>query len=180
MIADWLSTSWTEAGLIVLSTPLMLLFIIVAVRIVGLRSFSKMSSFDFAATVATGSILAGVAATSSSLANGCIAVVALFATQRLIAILRQHTGWGEAVDNEPLLLLANGEMIAENLQRARVTTDDLRAKLREANVLHWEDAEAVVLESTGDISVLHGGSGPIDTDLLADVIDGSRYRGGRP
>lgn len=176
MVSDWLGTSWGEVGLIAISTPLMLLTIIAVVRAIGLRSFSKMSSFDFAATVATGSILAGVAATSSSLPNGIVAVAVLLVTQRVIAIARQRTSWGQVVDNEPLLLLANGHIIEENLLQSRVTENDLRAKLREANVLRWADARAVVLESTGDISVLHGGSGAIEEDLLSDVLDGSRYR----
>ena len=35
-----------------------LAFIILAVRLVGLRSFSKMTAFDFVITLATGSLLA--------------------------------------------------------------------------------------------------------------------------
>jgi len=52
--------------------------------------------------------------------------------------------------------------------RSRVTEDDVRAKLREANVFNYHEVEAVVLETTGDVSVLHGGSN-FDNDLLADV-----------
>ena len=37
-----------------------LAFIILAVRLVGLRSFSKMTAFDFVITLATGSLLATV------------------------------------------------------------------------------------------------------------------------
>jgi len=44
----------------------------------------------------------------------------------------------------------------------------VRAKLREANVFNYHEVEAVVLETTGDVSVLHGGSN-FDNDLLADV-----------
>jgi uncharacterized membrane protein YcaP (DUF421 family) len=50
----------------------------------------------------------------------------------------------------------DGETILyDNLKKAHVTEGDLRAKLREANVLDLAQIRAVVFESTGDIAVLH-------------------------
>lgn len=43
----------------VLLSTLAVFWVIFVVRIIGLRSFSKMNSFDFVVTVATGSLLAG-------------------------------------------------------------------------------------------------------------------------
>jgi uncharacterized membrane protein YcaP (DUF421 family) len=59
------------------------------------------------------------------------------------------------VDNEPMLLMKNTKIIEKNLARAKVTHSDLRAKLREANVTQINQVQAVVMESTGDIAVLH-------------------------
>ena len=168
VIARELWTTWTEAGLVALSATLMLLGIVVIVRIAGLRSFSKMSSFDFAVTVAFGSLLASVALSSSSLVDGLVAGATLIVVQVVIALGRSRLGLARAVDNEPMLLMSEGRMLDANLRRARVTEDDIRAKLREANVLSYRQVRAVVLETTGDISVLHG-SGDVDPDLLADV-----------
>jgi uncharacterized membrane protein YcaP (DUF421 family) len=52
-----------------------------------------------------------------------------------------------------------------------MTRSELRAKLREANVLEWSQIRAVVLETTGDVSVLHGDEGgtPLDPSLLEGV-----------
>ena len=49
-----------------------------------------------------------------------------------------------------------------------IDVDDLRAKLREANVIHMGQVRAVVFETTGDVSVLHGGDG-IDGALIGGV-----------
>jgi uncharacterized membrane protein YcaP (DUF421 family) len=67
--------------------------------------------------------------------------------------------------------MAGEEMLEENLRLSRVTPDDVRAKLRAANVLTKSQVRAVVLETTGDISVLHGPADapPLDLDLFADV-----------
>ena len=51
--------------------------------------------------------------------------------------------------------MKNGEILYENLSKANVGEGDLIAKLREANVLEFSEVHAVILESTGDMSVLH-------------------------
>jgi uncharacterized membrane protein YcaP (DUF421 family) len=147
--------------------------VIVLSRINGLRSFSKMSSFDFALTVATGSLLAGaIQGVDRTLWIGLVALVAVFAIQHAIAILRQSSRWvQDLTDNEPLLLVPDGRILHDHLRAARVTPDDLFAKLREANVLSLAEVRAVVLETTGDFSVLHASDGQrrLDPDLLTGV-----------
>lgn len=145
--------------------------VIVATRVAGLRSFSKMSSFDFAMTVAIGSLIASAAAGQAPLATVLIGVTVLFACQFGVALLRRHGLLGGAVDNSPLLLMDGSEILHDNLASARVTLDDLHGKLREANVLGYDQVRAVVLETTGDVSVLHG-----DVALDRELLRGVRLR----
>ncbi len=168
MISDWLTTSTQELWLVPLSTLLILLVAIIAVRIVGLRSLSKMSSFDFLVTVALGSTLATVAATSTSVVNGGIAFASLLAFQAVIAVARKTPRFASVVDNQPQLLMTGPVMHEAAMASCRVTRDDLIAKLREANVTRLDQVLAVVLETTGDISVLHG-EGPLEGLLLEGV-----------
>jgi uncharacterized membrane protein YcaP (DUF421 family) len=147
----------------------MLASVVIVIRVSGLRSLSKMSSFDFAVTVAIGSILASTVTTSTPYLHGALAVGSLLGLQAAIAVLRRRSERLEtAIDNTPMLLMRDGEMIDAALSKARVTTSDVIAKLREANALQFADVHAVVLETTGDISVLHG-DGPFD-DLLLDGV----------
>jgi uncharacterized membrane protein YcaP (DUF421 family) len=168
LVADRLGSSWPEVGTVALSTVVIFAAVIVATRIGGLRSFSKMSAFDFAMTVAVGSLIATVAVTEASLATGLVGLVVLYGVQVAVAILRRRTGFEHAVDNVPVLLMVDGELLEDALRRTRVTESDLRAKLREANALSYDQVRAVVLETTGDISVLHG-DGELDPDLLRGV-----------
>lgn len=146
--------------------------VIVCTRIAGLRSFSKMSSFDFAMTVAVGSIV-GTAATTADLplVLAVVSIATVYVLQMTISMLRRFEWVSDVVDNEPLLLVHGGEILEENLERSEVTLGDLRAKLREANALSVEEVEAVVFETTGDISVLHSedADASVDDWLLADV-----------
>lgn len=168
MTEDWLGTTPEQLGYVVVSAIAILLLAIAFIRINGLRSLSKMSSFDFVVTVAFGSIVATVAATSASLWNGALAFATLLAAQWAIAEIRKSSKFERFIDNAPLLLMDGSTLLPDNLEHARVTEDDVIAKLREANVIRLDQVLAVILESTGDITVLHGDR-PLEPYLLSGV-----------
>jgi uncharacterized membrane protein YcaP (DUF421 family) len=157
------------------------LAVILLTRLQGLRTFSKMSSFDFAITVAIGSVIAStVVLESVSLMKGAVALAALYTVQFTAATLRQRFDWfGHVQDNEALLLMAGSRVLDANLREAQMTRRDLRSKLREANVIHEGQVRAVVMETTGDVSVLHTApDGPdLDPALLDGVRDSDHLRG---
>ena len=147
-----------------------LAFVVVQIRIVGLRSLSKMTSFDFVMTVALGSLVAGAAQSTEwmGFVQTLLAMTGLFILQWAAARLRKTSDNAEDImQNEPVLLMRNGKLIHAALKRTRVAESDLRAKLREANVLHYSEVQAAVLETTGDVSVLHGDT--LDEALLKGV-----------
>ena len=163
----------TDVLEVVLRTGISVAAIIAFTRLSGLRSFSKMSEYEFAVTVALGSVLAGmITATETSLAIGIAALAALFACQAVIAFARTRSDAARgAVDNTPLMLMEKGALIPENLRRANVAEADIWGKLREANALDLSRVHAVILEATGDISVLHGDpDAPPDDRLLDGVL----------
>ncbi len=140
-------------------TALGMIWIVFLVRIVGLRSFSKMTNFDFVMTVAMGSLLAASGQSSewSAFWQTIVAMAALFVVQWLVARLRKSSDqFEDFVQNEPILLMRNGKFDQEALTKTRVAKDDLIVKLREANVLSLDQVRAVILETTGDVSVMHG------------------------
>lgn len=154
----------------VLLSTLAVCWIIFIVRVIGLRAFSKMTAFDFVVTVATGSLLAGASQSSSwsSFLQATVAMASLLAVQYVTARLRRSSDrFEKVVQNSPVLLMSEGEILHKALDDTRVAEDDLIAKLREANVLDFSEVRAVVLETTGDISVLHGPG--LDERLLQGV-----------
>jgi uncharacterized membrane protein YcaP (DUF421 family) len=170
----WLDLRWEEAVVVLLSVVVLYAALIGLTRLMGLRSFAKMSAFDFANTVAIGSLFGtAIATTDPSVAVALVAFAGLYTTQKVVAMVRKRTRAVERlVDNEPLLLMDGPEILHENLRRANVTEDDLRAKLREANVLTWDQVRAVVLETTGGISVLH--TDDPDTRLEPELLENVR------
>lgn len=162
--------TWQVAGLLLVTAFVGLTTVVLLARLQGLRSFAKMAPHDFATTVAIGSVLAGTAMSSIPLFQGMTALTGLFLAQWLYQRWRMRGG-DAFIDNDPVLLMRGDEVQWEAMQSASVTVDDLRAKLREANVLSYDQVRAVVMESTGDIAVLHGDAdGPrLDPDLVHDV-----------
>ena len=147
-IPDW-TTPLTDAAILV---PLVMLY----VRIVGLRAFAKMSAHDFAVTVAVGSTLAATVLNHDTpWWQGALALAALLGVQWAVGTLRtlvpRVQDW---TDNEPLILMARGEPRLKAMRRARITRDDLRQKLRLAGVTETDGVATVILETTGDVSVL--------------------------
>ena len=156
-----------EAALIVAA-------VVILTRLNGLRTFSKMSGFDFAITVAMGSVIAAtVVSPDRTIIMGAASLAALIAVQAIVAVARVRIGAVQrTIDNSPLLIMDGDSVLHGNLRMARMTEADLRAKLREANVLDPREVRAVVLESTGDVSVLHGQPG--GNELTAWMLDGVR------
>ena len=152
----WFEASSTSLIAICLTAIGIYIAVIVFTRIAGKRSFSKMSSFDFAMTVAIGSILATtILSKSVSLLQGVVGLAAVYILQISAALLRRFKLIRMAIDNKPLLLMDGQKILHDNLRKARVTESDLKGKLREANVIQLSQVKAVVFESTGDISVLY-------------------------
>lgn len=171
---NWLSAPWPVIWKTVLSVILILSALLLIVRLYGLRSFAKMSSVDFASTIATGSILASVAmSTDQSLMKGAIAVFTVMGFQQLFSYVKRQSNAVEQIsENSPKYLMIGERIIDKNMRASGITHSDLMAKLREANVLQFSQIKAVVFETTGDVSVLHGeGDTSIQEEILQGVVE---------
>ncbi|RDK85464.1 DUF421 domain-containing protein [Marinirhabdus gelatinilytica] len=168
---NWITAQLPLLLKVLASIVIIFTVIITITRISGLRTFAKMSSFDFASTIAIGSILATVVLnTNTSLLKGAVALAGIIAFQTLFAFcVRKSATLKKIFTNKPMLLMRDGEILYENLHKTNMGEDDLIAKLREANVIDFDEVLAVVLESTGDVSVLHNNG---DKKLMEKLLQG--------
>ena len=158
MYEKWIAIHPTDVCMVLISAIFTYVGVLIYTRIVGLRSFSKMSAADFAMTIAVGSMFgATVSSPSPTLMIGLFAIACLFAGQWFLAKLRSKSNlFCSLIDNNPLLLMIGSEILEGNLRKANMTKLDLYGKLRAANVLNFNQIHAVVFETTGDVSVMHG------------------------
>ena len=153
---SWFFDSAHSLLWVVISCAVFYLFIIITTRVVGLRSFTTFSSFDFLITLSMGALLAStVVSREVALLEGFIAICTLFLLQMGVSLTRARWKWiRRVIDNKPTLLMENGQVLHDNLRAVRITEDELRAKLRGSNVYNYTQVKAVVLESSGDVSIL--------------------------
>ena len=138
-------------------TSVAVVWTVLLVRIVGLRAFSKMTAFDFVTTVATGSLIAqaGTRSDWSAFGQALAAIAGVFLIQWLLASIRQKSdAFQRLIKNKPVLLMEHGEFLEQAMSATRVSRSSIMEKLRASGVGRVEEVRAVVLETTGNISVL--------------------------
>jgi uncharacterized membrane protein YcaP (DUF421 family) len=172
---DWL-IGGLDGLLWVLASSFIFFIITVAIsKLVGIRSFTRVSSFDFLITFAMGALLASTIIDNEiSVAQGSVALLSLYSLQAMITYLRRHFAFFKRiVDNQPVLLMREGMMQEDNMKFARITEYELRAKLREHNVINYGQVLAAVLEVNGEVSVLTRSypDEPFDPNMLRGVIN---------
>ena len=153
-----------------LLTTVAVLWTILLVRIVGLRAFSKMTSFDFVTTIATGSLIAqaGTRSEWGEYVQAMAAIAGVFLVQWLLAKARLSSeGLRTLIRNKPVLLMEDGRFLEPAMSATRISRSNIMEKLRSANVSAPSEVKAVVLETTGDISVMQ--SDGFDPKLLEGV-----------
>lgn len=113
--------------------------------------------------------------------GACLAIFGLLLIKLGISFLQKKSSkLYNVISNKPTLLMHGSEILYQNLKNAQTQEDQLVAKLRTANVLNFDQVLAVVLETTGDISVLHGSSSSsqenFEERMLLGVSDKGRIK----
>ena len=174
---DWIYNVKDPLVETMLGSLLLFLVVILLTRIIGLRSFAKFTAYDFAFTIAIGSILSSTLTSSTTIAHGSVAVASLLGLTYIFSTLqKKFPALSSAISNKPLLLMNGSEILEENLKHARIERTQLMAKLREANVLKLNQVQAVILESTGAISVLHKSSDNDEIEVDSEILEGVREK----
>ena len=170
---NWLAIDWQQILGISISAVGFYLGLMLFTRLMGLRSFSKLSSHDFAMTVGIGSILAStVLSDEPSLLQGLCAVAVLFVIQGVVSVIRRKIKPLKAlIDNQAIILMAHGEYFPDNLQEANLSTSDVQEVLRKNGIKSKTEVFAVIMETTGDMSVVKNSEVTPDRSLFDDIRD---------
>lgn len=157
------------AATVVVSTVCIYLAFIVLVRLVGPRSLSSLSSFDFACAVALGAVLGRtVLLADPTLMIGIVALLSFFAMQGLLGALRQSRRLDRWINRPPLMLVDDGALLRDNMRKAHIVEDEIRYALRCHGARNLQNVRCVVLERNGSLTVITSSDG-LDPWLLEDV-----------
>lgn len=169
-VMTWLTVAWSDVWTTALSALFILAAVTAMVRVVGLRTLAKLNAVDFTVTVAGGAIVATtVVSADTSVLQGALGIGSLVAVQVVTSLLQRWKPVRRLLHNDPLLLMNGDRVLHDHLRQARVTEGELRAALRHAGVHDAGSVFAVVLETTGEMSVILGDGPYVPPGALDDV-----------
>lgn len=161
-----------EALLVVLSAVGIYAAFFVLIRTAGQRALASWSTMDKAIVIAFGAVLGRVVlGYTPTLAAGVVGLATMFALFRLEAVLRR-TRRGAYLSSKPILLMAGESLVPAGLRAARIEEDEVYFKLRQAGIRNFSEISLVILEPTGEVSVLRRGE-LVDPVLLRRIADRS-------
>ena len=161
--------TWTDAIRVVLSAVGLYALVLVLIRVMGQRTMASLSSFDLAAAVALGAVVGrAILGYTPTLAAGALGLVTLLVLQAGTGQLRRYRRGAVAISNRAFVLMAGSEIVEANLRKTHVSETEITAKLRQSGIRSRMEVACVILESTGQISVLRAGV-PIDPEFLENV-----------
>lgn len=142
---------------IILSSLVVYLFIITAIRVFGKREISQLSVIDlvFILLISNSVQNAMVGGNIQFLIGGLIAAITLFIANYFMGeLFFRSKRFSKLVQGESLMLIYEGKPNIDHLKKAKISDDELEEAIREHGVAHIADVNLAVLERDGNISVL--------------------------
>jgi uncharacterized membrane protein YcaP (DUF421 family) len=141
---------------LVLRAVVAFFFVLFLTRVVGRRELSSLQPFDLILLVMIGDLVQqGVtqndfSLTGMLLVGGTIAVLAVFVSWTSFRFPRLRP----VLDGDPVIVVQDGKPIEKNLDRNRLTLEEVRAAARQEQIASLEEVEWAVLETSGRISFI--------------------------
>ena len=174
---DLVGISAAGAVAVTLGTTVLYVAFLLLTRLLGQRVLAGLSGFDLVVVIIAGAIVGratlGPLPTASS---GLVALVTLLTLEGLVGQLRRAPRWNRLLNNDAVLLMAGSALLSDTLSHYRITEAELRSRLRRAGIRNDDEVAAVILEPTGELSVLRRGF-LVDPAMLRDVRGADRMPG---
>lgn len=165
---------WMPVLRTVVVGTLLYVALVVFLRSTGSRSLAKLNAFDFVVTVAIGATFGGALISKGiAFAEAVAAFATLLGMQFVVSwVQTQWPGFKRVVTNPPRLLYYRGTFLRGEMRKQRVVEEELHAAAREAGVGSLEAVDAIVLESSGELSVVRtDADGSAMGDLPMEDVD---------
>ena len=127
-----------------------------SVRLMGKRQIGQLQAGEFVAALLI-SELAAIPMTDPDipLMYGIVPLLLVSCAEVITAFLsRRSKKIRLFLDGKPITLVKNGKFITENMEKARVAEDEVEAQARLKGYEDMKRVKTVVLEQSGDMSVL--------------------------
>ena len=130
--------------------------IVLFIRIFGKKELSQLSVIDLVfILLISNSVQNAMVGNNSSLEGGLIAALTLFILNTIFRTLIFKSKSVETfLEGSPVLLIYQGKVLKEHLDKVKITIEELEATVREHGVEKISEVDIATLEVDGNISVL--------------------------
>ncbi|HVW19506.1 MAG TPA: YetF domain-containing protein [Solirubrobacteraceae bacterium] len=141
---------------LVLRAALFFVLLYVVMRLIGRRELSSLEPFDLVLLVVMGDLVqqavtqSDYSVTGGALVIGTMVLMSVAASYLTYRVRRLRP----LLDGEPIVLIADGEVLERSLRRERITLEELGAAARQQQIESLDDVRFAVLETNGKISMI--------------------------
>ena len=134
------------------------LFIIIAIKLFGKKELSQLSVIDLVfILLISNSVQNAMVGNDTTVRGGMAAALGLFACNYVFRFfLLKSKRFRHIVQGEKIVLVHDGQLLKDGLKRAKMNVDELEMVIREHGVMTIAEADLVVLEVDGNVSVISG------------------------
>ncbi|MDR3574656.1 MAG: DUF421 domain-containing protein [Anaerolineaceae bacterium] len=132
------------------------LFLIFGLRLLGKRELGQMSVYDLVLIIViANAVQNAILGTDNTLVGGLVAAITILLINRAFTwfIVRQPK-FQNFILGEPVLIVRNGKMLKDPMDKAGVTSDNVLAAMREHGISDIAKVQIAVLEIDGSISIV--------------------------
>lgn len=140
----------------VLRVAVIYLFILIGLRALGKREFSQLSPFDLVTLLLIPEIVSQALVTEDfSLTNAFIGLSTLFMLVLLTSVIAHLSkGAEQVIEGKPSVLISQGTFVPENMDRARVSPDEIYSEMHKQGLARIEQVQWAILEPDGRIAFI--------------------------
>ena len=131
-------------------------FMLLLTRVIGKRELGSLEPFDLILLIVLGDALQqGLTQDDYSLTGAVLVVGTIAVLQVGVSYLTFRFPRPRPVlDGEPLIVIEDGKPIERNLERERLTLEELAEAARREQIAHLADVQWAILETSGQISFI--------------------------
>lgn len=143
-------------GTIFIRTIIIYVLVLIAIRLMGKREIGQLQPYELVVTI----MIADVASlpmqnVSIPLFQGIVPILGLLFAQILASILSFHSKIiNKYISGKPTILVAKGKILEDNLKKQKYSLETLLEQIRVCGYQSLLELDYVVLETSGQISVL--------------------------
>ncbi len=162
---------------VILATVGIYLAFMILVKLFGTRVLTSMTASDAVIIIMFGAVSGRViVGNPPTLAAGIVGLLTLMVLEAAFGTFRRYIRWSRYIDRRPVLLVYDGELLPENMHFAHITESDVNSATRKAGLGRRADIQLMILEPTGQISVIKIGQF-VDPALFRDILGAERIKG---